>query len=79
MDGQRRRPQRTDHGDGEIGLANGASTYTPHYIRGTYDGGLSDLVRRRWERMVGPCWESVGVIARLPGDIVVLPAARPTL
>ncbi|KAK1857551.1 hypothetical protein I4F81_000168 [Pyropia yezoensis] len=43
MDGQRRRPQRTDHGDGEIGSANGASPYAPHYVRAQAGSSSNDL------------------------------------
>lgn len=60
MDGQRRRPQRTDHGDGEIGLANGASSHAPHFVRGTWGSGLSGLVRLRWEGQLGPGLNRLG-------------------
>lgn len=43
MDGQRRRPQRADHGDAEIGLANGASTHAPHYVRAQVASSSNDL------------------------------------
>lgn len=54
MDGQRRRPQRADHGDAEIGLANGASTHAPYYVRGTWGGtGSQPLLCLRWEGRTG--------------------------